>query len=336
MINVFEQTPAEKEKYVIDMLERGYSYSQIMKECHVSPKTISDVKKKFFGSTNDRSKKNAGKLSKETEALKLFKEGKKALDIALELDLPTDSVIQIQKDFHKLIGLDDYTRVYEQVYGNIVPFLELYNVMNRLSMNPEQFSEAVKNVNALPQLQNYHTNLSKEIHILEYRKYNLNSELNSIMNQIVEHKLSLAQYTNEDEQKRNRISNLDYQIKNKQNIIQELDNQEGYQRIKKESAEQTNSIIKDNLLLIYFTVACVLEALRRYPYKQDLFWELSTVGSHSTSTTQPGSYIQLHTPNLVQLSQEVQSEFMEQVIEMAIANTGQKSARSLNFLAGPT
>ena len=34
MINPFEQTPAEKEEYVLDMLQRGYSWPQIMKECH--------------------------------------------------------------------------------------------------------------------------------------------------------------------------------------------------------------------------------------------------------------------------------------------------------------
>lgn len=49
MISPFEQTPAEKEEYVLDMLERGYSWPQIMKECHVSPNTISSVKKKALG-----------------------------------------------------------------------------------------------------------------------------------------------------------------------------------------------------------------------------------------------------------------------------------------------
>jgi hypothetical protein len=330
MINVFEETPAKKEKYVIDMLERGYSYSQIMKECHVSPKTISDVKKRFFGSTNDLSQKNAGKLSKETEALKLFKEGKKALDIALELDLPTDSVIQIQKDFYKLIGLDEYTRVYEQVYVNIVPFLELYNAMNRLGMNPEQFSEAVKNVNALPQLQNYHTNLSNEIHILEYRKYNLNSQLNSITNQVVEHKRSLVQCTNEDEQKRFGISILDYQIKNKQNLIQELDNQEGYQRIKKESTEQTKSIIKNNPLLMAVTVYSTVEAIRRHPNNQQLLYDLSVRKGYSALNEE--TWIQSYTTQLLQLSEQVRIEIAEQITKMVVSKIQENDSNTAGIL----
>jgi len=73
----------------------------------------------------------------------LFKEGKKLLDIAIELDLAIDSALIIQKRFHQLIGLDRFNQAYEQVNGNIVPFLKLFNSMNRLGMNPGQVSDAV-------------------------------------------------------------------------------------------------------------------------------------------------------------------------------------------------
>ena len=110
MVNPFEQTPAEKEECVLDMLERGYGWNQIMKECHVSPNTISSVKKKFFGSSDVDASKSASQISKETQALKLFKEGKKPLDIAIELDLGTDSVLIIQKKFYQLIGMDRFNK----------------------------------------------------------------------------------------------------------------------------------------------------------------------------------------------------------------------------------
>jgi uncharacterized protein YerC len=50
MVNPFELTPAEKEENIREMIRTGYSYPQIMKECHVSPSTISKVKKKLLGS----------------------------------------------------------------------------------------------------------------------------------------------------------------------------------------------------------------------------------------------------------------------------------------------
>ena len=63
MINPFEQTPAEKEEYVLDMLESGYGWNLIMKKCHVSPNTISSVKKKYSG---DDTSKSARQISRDS------------------------------------------------------------------------------------------------------------------------------------------------------------------------------------------------------------------------------------------------------------------------------
>jgi len=313
MINIFDDTPEDKEGCIVDMLQRRYGWKQIMKECHVSPSTISSVKKKVFGSTEDDTPKSATQISKETQALKLFKEGKKPLDIAIELDLAPDSVFLIQKKFYQLIGLDEFNRAYEQINGNLGPFLQLINSMNRFGMNVRQILDAVKYGNALPHLVNLHSMLSNEIQFLESYRHNMNSQLNSMANQIEDYKCSLEYSANEYEQKRNELLVLDYQIKNMQNFIQKFDNQEGYQRIKKESTEQTKSIIKNNRLLVAITVSSTLEALRRYPYNQQLFYNLSGRWSDSTSQQQT---LQSHTTQILQLSEQVQIEIAEHITRM--------------------
>ena len=318
MINIFDDTPEDKEGCIIDMLQRRYGWKQIMKECHVSPNTISSVKKKVFGSTQDDTPKSATQISKETQALKLFKEGKKPLDIAIELDLAPDSVFLIQKKFYQLIGLDQFNRAYEQIDGNLGPFLQLINSMNRFGMNLRQVSDAVKYGNALPGLQNLHAILSNEIRHLESYKNNLHSQLNLMANQIDDYNCSLEYYKNEHEQKRNGLLVLDYQIKNMQNFIQKFDNQEGYQRIKKESTEQTKSIIKNNRLLVAVTVSSALEALRRYPHNQELFYDLSARRGYSTSHQQ--TWMQSHTTQLLQLSEQVQIEIAEQITNVTMSN----------------
>ena len=325
MVNPFEQTPAEKEEYVLDMIERGYSYPQIMKECHVSPNTISSVKKKFSG---DDASKCASQISKETQALKLFKEGWKPLDIAIELDLEPDSVFQIQKKFYQLIGLDEFNQAYHQINGNLGPFLQIIDSMNRFGMNVEQILDAVKYGNALPNLQNHYVMLSNRIHYLEYYRNNLHSQLNLMANQIEDHKSSIECCSNESEKKRIEISVLDYQIKNMQNFIQEFDNQEGYQRIKKESTEQITSIIKNNHLLVAVTVSSTLEAIRRYPYNQQLFYDLSVPGSYSTSSSHQQTWMQSHTTQLLQLSEQVQTEIAEQITKMVISKIQDKNCLS--------
>ena len=97
MVNPFQQTPAEKEEYVLEMLEHGYGWKQIMKECHVSPNTISNVK--FFGSSDADASKSTSQVSKETQALKLFGEGKTLLQVATELDIDADNVFVLIKSF---------------------------------------------------------------------------------------------------------------------------------------------------------------------------------------------------------------------------------------------
>jgi hypothetical protein len=328
MVNPFEQTPAEKEEYVLDMLERGYSYPQIMKACHVSPNTISSIKQKFFGPSDYDASKNAGQISKETQALKLFKEGWKPVDVAIELDLQPDSVFQIQKKFYQLIGLDEFNQAYHQINGNLGPFLQIIDSMNRFGMNVEQILDAVKYGNALPHLQHHYLILSNRIRHLESYGYNLHSQLNLMANQIEDHKSSIECCSNESEKKRIELSVLDYQIKNMQNFIQEFDNQEGYQRIKKESTEQITSIIKNNHLLVAVTVSSTLEAIRRYPYNQQLFYDLSVPGSYSTSSSHQQTWMQSHTTQLLQLSEQVQTEIAEQITKMVISKIQDKNCLS--------
>jgi len=317
MVNPFEQTPAEKEEYVLDMVRRGYSYQQIMKACHVSPNDITKIKREH-GLIENNTSNNAGKISKETHALKLFKEGWKALDVAIELDLEPDTVFSIQKKFYQLIGLDEFNQAYHQINGNLGPFLQIIDSMNRFRMNVEHILDAVKYGNALPYLHHHYVILSSRIHHLESYGYKLHSQFNAMANQIGDYKYALDNCINEFEQKRNGLLALDYQTKNMQNFIQEFDNQEGYQRIKKESTEQVTTIIKNNRLLVAVTVSSTLEAIRRYPYNQQLFYDLSVSPGHSISNQK--TWIQSHTTQLLQLSEQVQNEIAEQIANAVISN----------------
>ena len=109
------------------MLQRGYSYSQIMRECHVSPSTISKVRKEFFGGECDGGSKNNGQISKETQALKLFNQGRSLLDVAIELDIPSESVMAMYENFQRLKNMENFISAYNQVKGNIYPFLRLFD-----------------------------------------------------------------------------------------------------------------------------------------------------------------------------------------------------------------
>src|SRR5438093_12729160 len=99
MIDVFEDTPEEKEQYIVDMIQQGYTYKDIMRECHVSPSTISKVRKARFGSTDDDSLMQASKKSKESQAFRLYEQGRSLIDVKIELDISSSEVVDYLKKY---------------------------------------------------------------------------------------------------------------------------------------------------------------------------------------------------------------------------------------------
>lgn len=179
MVNVFDDTPAEKEEYVLDMLERGYSWPKIMKECHVSPNTISSIKKKYGGST-DNDSLQSGKTSKESQAFKLFQQGKSIIDVKIEIDIESNDLVEYYRRYQEIRLLSEFNRAYDLVKGKIQPFLRLFNLMNRLGMTPEQVAEQVSYGNNLPFLTSIHSSLSNEVYAMISQKHYLESNLNNM------------------------------------------------------------------------------------------------------------------------------------------------------------
>src|SRR5438093_4428316 len=101
-IDVFEETAEEKEQNIADMIQQGYTYKNIMTECHVSPSTISKVRKARFGSVDDELEQESV-LKTETKALRLFnEENKEPIEVAIELDIPTDEAILFYQKYQQL------------------------------------------------------------------------------------------------------------------------------------------------------------------------------------------------------------------------------------------
>jgi len=317
MVNPFEQTPAEKEEYVLDMLERGYSWPQIMKECHVSPNTISSVKKKFFGSAEDDASKSASQISKETQALKLFGEGKTVFQVATELDIATDFVFVIYQNFQRLRNMEAFISMYEQVKGNIQPFVHLFDLMNGLKMTPADVAQLAGCGIRLPYLGNIHSKLCNDIQILEWQKRYLVFQLNCAQNQLERFKASLEFYHKECEMKKNELFYLDSEIYKKINIIQNLANDNGYIRIKEAAKKETKLLLQKNQVSFAVTLSATLEAIRRYPNNHTLISDIVTSRCFSPTSYQK-PWLESHGPELLQLMQNVQDEMAEHIAKKSI------------------
>jgi transcriptional regulator with XRE-family HTH domain len=317
MVNPFDETPAEKEQCVIDMLERGYSYKQIMKECHVSPSTISSIKKKVIGSEYDETSKVAAQISKETQALKLFSEGKTLLQVATDLDIAADFVFVIYQNFQRLRNMEAFISSYEQVKGNIQPFLHLFDLMNGLGMTPEQVAQQADYGTRLPYLGNIRLQLSNQVQALESQKQYLHLQLNFARSQLEQSEASLGFYNNECEKKRDELSAIHSELNTRKNFIQDFDNDEGYNRIKEAAKEETKLLMQNNQVACAVTLTATLEAIRRYPDNQILISDIVTSRNYSTTSYQQ-PWMELHAPKLLQLMQNVQNEIAERITGMVV------------------
>jgi hypothetical protein len=317
MVNPFEQTPAEKEEYVLEMLQHGYGWNQIMKECHVSPNTISSVKKKFFGPSDGDASKNAGQISKETQCFNCFQQGKSLLATKIETDIPSSDVVEYHKKYQELLSRDHFNIAYNSVSGNIVPFLHLFDLMNGLGMTPADVAQLAGYGTKLPFLWNIHSKLYTNVQILDSQKRNMVFQLNCAQNDLERFKASLEYYYKECELKRNELLYLHSEIYKKTNIIETLTNDNRYVRIKEAAKRETKLLMQNSQVSFAVTLTATLEAIRRYPNNDMLISDIVTSRCYSPTSTQK-PWLESHAPKLLQLMQNVQDEMAELIARKSI------------------
>ena len=93
----------QKEDLVIQLLEKGLSVQQISKQAHVSFSTIKKISQKMTGEANNKEKE----LSISSKSFKLFLEGRSSVEVAIELDLPTEQVLQFHTEYLTLQNRKD-------------------------------------------------------------------------------------------------------------------------------------------------------------------------------------------------------------------------------------
>ena len=100
----------QKMDLVLNLLKEGRTFRDIQSIAHVGPDFIVKVKKEALG--NDFIFENPRtKSSKNTEAIRLMRDGKKNIDIALDLNIDSNEVKKAFWDFLRLNKLDKYAEL---------------------------------------------------------------------------------------------------------------------------------------------------------------------------------------------------------------------------------
>jgi transposase len=183
---MFFDTRAEREEYVVELYKQGKTIREIAHEVHMSFGSIGDIIKKVKGDDVDEGKVEEQNKSKDTQALKLFLEGKEPIEVAIKLDLGTDEVNRLYRDFWKLKRLYKLTALYEEIRNFLPSFLELSRIMKKERLLSEKdIASILKSAHELPDIKNKVQRLIQQVMWMENARDNCKVELSNLQNRKV-------------------------------------------------------------------------------------------------------------------------------------------------------
>ncbi len=184
MLVVMVLNEKEKEVLVIDLLNKEHTARQIAKVAHVSFSYIRKIRMKLAGEVDEEQKEAEMKkpLSIPSQAFKLFLGGKSIVQVAIELDLPTDQVLKVHSDYFILQNMERASRILTENRKNLDAYLSLFDFVNGNNIKVNDFNYAVGLAKNIDNLKREKAQLEYDIDILMESKKYYEMELDKIKN----------------------------------------------------------------------------------------------------------------------------------------------------------
>ncbi len=144
-------TRQEKERRVIKLAEEGKTTRDIAKEVQVSLKDIGKIIRKasgdYQGEEDEKNMKEKEKrqksLSPYARSFQMFKDKNSLADVAIELDIKTDTVLSYHADYLHLIQMDNLVKVYNDLKNDFT-FFHLYRRIKKEQLSLQDITNLVK------------------------------------------------------------------------------------------------------------------------------------------------------------------------------------------------
>ena len=187
----------EREKKVLELYDQGKSTRDIAKELRMSLRDISIILKNnqvnhgivITDNSNDNNTNNKSPNEKATQVYKLFSEGYKPVEVAIELGLSEKEAIRYYTEYWRLMHLYKLHSIYREIKGDLSPILKLYRLLKREGITTDKIEWFVHTVNTgmykIPEIQKQYAKVKDEIEAIDYKKTIAKYELQNINNQIV-------------------------------------------------------------------------------------------------------------------------------------------------------
>ena len=146
----------EKEKMVIKLATEGRTTRQIAESVHMSLRDIGRIIAKETGDQElverEKQKQEAEKekqykwksISPYARAFQMFKDKRTLADVAIELDLKSNSVLNFYNDYLDLMKMSWLVHIYNDLKKDFDLFLHLYNRIKKEGLRKQDITTLVK------------------------------------------------------------------------------------------------------------------------------------------------------------------------------------------------
>jgi hypothetical protein len=237
----------EKEKLVIDLYyNQRKNVRQIAQEARISFRDIGTIlKKKEAAAVNDRSGSRNGIVAmdsqqqqlgngssqskqKSTQAYTLYSEGKKPVEVAIQLGLSEKQATRYYTEYWRLKRLYSLYHIYQESKGNLSYILKLCRLAKRQGITADNIEWFVNMVNMgtynIPDLQKQYAKLQDELQVIDHQKVVSKAELHNLNNQISILRRTMYQLSVTCNDRRNEIVYLQNQIQVLEEYVCKLKN----------------------------------------------------------------------------------------------------------------
>ena len=234
----------ERERHVLELYDQGKSTREIAKELRMSLRDISTILRTnqvnhgIATIMDDGNNNNKSPNQKSAQAYKLFSEGRKPVDVAIQLSLSEKEATRYFTEYWKLKRLYNLYDIYQESKENLSYILKLYMLLKRQGITADNIEWFVNMVDIgtykIPDLQKQYAKLQDEVQVIDHQKVMSKAELDNMNNQVSILHRTIYQLSATCNSKRNEIAYLKNQIQVLEGCVNGLKNrnqeqQEGIQ-----------------------------------------------------------------------------------------------------------
>jgi hypothetical protein len=227
-ISLSNMTRAQKEQYVRELYKQDKTVREIAERTHMSFRDIRVITDKVkaevereAGHTDEHEIDNIRSKSKESQAFKLFLEGKTPVQVVIALDIPPDEVNAIYREYWELKGMHKLNVLYEEAKDSLPSVLKLHKIVEEQGMGEQEIINVLKlaNNNELSYLQGKVEYLRNETNNLELEKAKCTTHVLTLTRRIDELRETVNAYESSLSEKREEIAFLNQEQKRLDNLV---------------------------------------------------------------------------------------------------------------------